>query len=68
MTPKPSFMTFLQQLRYLPQQVQDRLEEWFLLVHLHFPGVLVESEMVDRLPHQVVATDLLRHLELPQMN
>jgi hypothetical protein len=61
MTLKPSFMTFLRQLRYLLQQVLDRLDEWFLQALLRFLDVLRET--VDRLPLRVVAIDLLRHLE-----
>ena len=68
MTLKPSFMTFPRQLRYLLQQVLDRLDEWFLLALLRFLDVLGESETVDRLLLRVVAIDLLRRLELPQTN
>ena len=69
MTLKPSFMTFLRQLRYLLQQVLDQLDEWFLLALLRFLDVLLgESETVGRLLLRVVAIDLLRHLELPQTN
>lgn len=69
MTLKPSFMTFPRQLRYLLQQVLDRLDEWFLLALLRFLDVLLgESETVDLLHLRVVAIDLLRHLELPRTN
>lgn len=63
---KLSFMTFLQQPRYLLQQVQDQPDEWFLLVLLRSLDVLWQSETVDRPLLQVVAIDLLRHSELPQ--
>jgi hypothetical protein len=65
---KPSFTTFPRQLRYLLQQVLDQLDGWFPLALLPFLDVLEESEVVDRLLLLVVATDLLRHSELPQTN
>ena len=66
MTLRPYFMTFPRQLRYLLQQVLDRLDEWSLRALLRFLCVL--GEMVERLLLRVVAIDLLRHLELPQTN
>ena len=59
-------MTFPRQLRYLLQQVLDRLDEWFLQALLRFLDVLMET--VDQLLLLVVAIDLLHHLELPQTN